>query len=134
MPLTKTEKVTLGPEKPTNEFTTLPSGFRFNQAVAKAHAMEPAHTRGVVSSRGLEEGIKLPPAPWLPMSRSRLTPMDLSQISTPRSPRTRLATSCCSASMGSRFPRRNPDWPTAPPTVRSPGCKRFACISPAAAS
>ena len=61
MPLTKTEKVTRGPEEPTTESTTLPSGFRFNQTAAKAHAMEPAHTRGVVSSRGLEEGIKLPP-------------------------------------------------------------------------
>ena len=46
---------------PTIEFTTLPSGFRFNQAAAEAHVMEPVHTRGVVSSRGLEEGIKLPP-------------------------------------------------------------------------
>jgi hypothetical protein len=61
MPSTKTEKVTLGPEEPTTEFTTLPSGFRFNQVAAKAHVTEPAHTRGVVSSRGLEEGIKLPP-------------------------------------------------------------------------
>jgi hypothetical protein len=60
MPSTKTERVTLGPGEPTTEFSTLPTGFRFNQAAAKAHVMEPAHTRGVVSSRGLEEGIKLP--------------------------------------------------------------------------
>ena len=45
----------------TNKFTTLPSGFRFDLSAAEAHVMEPVHTRGVVSSRGLEEGVKLPP-------------------------------------------------------------------------
>ena len=43
---------------------TLPSGFAFDQAAANAHVMEPTHTRGVVSSRGLEEGIaKFKPRP-----------------------------------------------------------------------
>ena len=60
MPSLETEKVALGPEDTTIELITLPSGFRFNQARAKAHVMEPSHTLGVVSSRGLEEGTKLP--------------------------------------------------------------------------
>jgi len=34
----------------------LPSGFAFNHAAATAHVMEPPHTRGVTSARGLEEG------------------------------------------------------------------------------
>jgi hypothetical protein len=34
----------------------LPGGFSFDPAAAAAHVMEPTHTRGVVSSRGLEEG------------------------------------------------------------------------------
>jgi len=34
----------------------LPSGFAFDRAAAAAHVMQPPHTRGVVSSRGLEEG------------------------------------------------------------------------------
>jgi CubicO group peptidase (beta-lactamase class C family) len=36
--------------------TVLPGGFTFDPAAANAHVMEPTHTRGVVSSRGLEEG------------------------------------------------------------------------------
>lgn len=60
MPSAKTENMILGSKDSTTEFTTLPSGFRFDQAAAKAHVMEPTHTRGVVSSRGLEEGGKLP--------------------------------------------------------------------------
>jgi len=31
----------------TKKFTTLPSGFRFDLSAAKAHVMEPVHTRGV---------------------------------------------------------------------------------------
>lgn len=42
---------------------TLPSGFSFERAAAAAHIMEPSHTRGVVSSRGLEEGAKFTPRP-----------------------------------------------------------------------
>ena len=43
---------------------TLPSGFAFDRAAANAHVMEPTHTRGVVSSRGLEEGLaKFKPRP-----------------------------------------------------------------------
>ena len=61
MPSIDTEKVTLGWGDATTDFITLPSGFRFKQADAKAHVMEPDHTRGVVSSRGLEEGTKLQP-------------------------------------------------------------------------
>jgi len=61
MPSIDTEKVTLGWGDATTDFITLPSGFRFKQADAKAHVMEPDHTRGVVSSRGLEEGAKLQP-------------------------------------------------------------------------
>ena len=34
----------------------LPGGFSFGPAAAAAHLMEPTHTRGVVTSRGLEEG------------------------------------------------------------------------------
>jgi len=41
------------------KFTVLPSGFAFNRAAATAHIMQPPHTRGVISSRGLEEGAKL---------------------------------------------------------------------------
>ena len=37
--------------------TALPSGFAFDAKVAAAHIMQPPHTRGVVSSRGLEEGL-----------------------------------------------------------------------------
>src|ERR1700756_1033928 len=36
--------------------TVLPSGFSFDPAAVAAHVMEPINTRGVVSSRGLEEG------------------------------------------------------------------------------
>src|SRR5258707_15766476 len=61
MPSIETEKVTLGSGDATTDFITLPTGFRFKQADAKAHVMEPDHTRGVVSSRGLEEGTKLQP-------------------------------------------------------------------------
>jgi hypothetical protein len=43
------------------ELAALPSGFRFDRAAAAAHIMQPTHTRGVVSSRGLEEGTKLVP-------------------------------------------------------------------------
>jgi hypothetical protein len=35
---------------------TLPSGFVFDGAAAATHVMQPPHTRGVTSSRGLEEG------------------------------------------------------------------------------
>ncbi len=41
----------------------LPSGFTFDHAAATAHVMAPPHTRGVVSSRGLEEGMKFVPRP-----------------------------------------------------------------------
>lgn len=41
----------------------LPSGFSFDRAAAAAHIMEPQHTRGVTSSRGLEEGAKFAPRP-----------------------------------------------------------------------
>lgn len=41
--------------------TTPAGGFRLNLATAPAHVMEPVHTRGVVSSRGLEGGIRLRP-------------------------------------------------------------------------
>jgi len=40
---------------------TLPSGFSFDRAAAAAHVMEPPHTRGVISSRGFEEGTKFTP-------------------------------------------------------------------------
>ncbi len=33
-----------------------PSGFVLDRAAANAHVMQPPHTRGVISSRGLEEG------------------------------------------------------------------------------
>ena len=36
--------------------TVLPSGFSFDPAAVAAHVMEPSNTRGVKSSRGLEEG------------------------------------------------------------------------------
>ena len=39
-----------------DQHITLPSGFVFNAAAAATHVMEPPHTRGVTSSRGLEEG------------------------------------------------------------------------------
>ena len=45
------------------ERTVLASGFAFDTAAAAAHVMEPIHTQGVISSRGLEEGatsFKLP--------------------------------------------------------------------------
>jgi hypothetical protein len=38
--------------------TVLSGGFKVDHAAAAAHVMEPAHTRGVISSRGLEEGTK----------------------------------------------------------------------------
>jgi Bacterial tandem repeat domain 1/Beta-lactamase len=38
------------------ELAVLPSGFAFDRAAADAHTMQPPHTRGVVTSRGLEEG------------------------------------------------------------------------------
>ena len=41
--------------------TSPSSGLRFNLAAARAHVMEPVHTRGVVGSRGLEEGSRLRP-------------------------------------------------------------------------
>jgi CubicO group peptidase (beta-lactamase class C family) len=43
----------------------LPSGFALDRAAASAHVMEPPHTRGVKSDRGLEEGAKLAPRPTL---------------------------------------------------------------------
>jgi len=43
------------------ERVTLPSGFSFDRAAANAHVMQPAHTQGVISSRGLEEGTRLKP-------------------------------------------------------------------------
>jgi CubicO group peptidase (beta-lactamase class C family) len=43
----------------------LPSGFALDRAAAAAHVMEPPHTRGVISSRGLEEGTKIAPRPKL---------------------------------------------------------------------
>src|SRR5260370_27324324 len=61
MPSIDTEKVTFGSGDATTDFITLPSGFRFKQADAKAHVMEPDPTRGAVSSRGLEAGTKLQP-------------------------------------------------------------------------
>jgi hypothetical protein len=39
----------------------LKSGFTFDQEAAHAHLMQPTHTRGVVSSRGLEEGMRFAP-------------------------------------------------------------------------
>jgi CubicO group peptidase (beta-lactamase class C family) len=45
---------------------TLPSGFTFDRAAAAAHVMRPPHTRGVVSSRGLEEGTTKFPLRKLP--------------------------------------------------------------------
>jgi hypothetical protein len=42
---------------PAAEYSPLPSGFVLDRAAARAHVMEPQHTRGVVSSRGLEEGM-----------------------------------------------------------------------------
>jgi hypothetical protein len=36
--------------------STLPSGFVFDRGAAAAHVMQPPNTRGVISSRGLEEG------------------------------------------------------------------------------
>jgi hypothetical protein len=36
----------------------LPGGFSFDPAAAAAQVMEPTHTRGVVGSRGLEEGTR----------------------------------------------------------------------------
>src|SRR5215510_14925264 len=36
----------------------LPSGFAVDHTAAAAHVMQPTHTRGVLSSRGLEEGVK----------------------------------------------------------------------------
>src|SRR6516165_7905487 len=43
------------------ERVTLPSGFSFDRTAANAHVMQPAHTQGVISSRGLEEGTRLKP-------------------------------------------------------------------------
>jgi hypothetical protein len=40
----------------------LPSSFSFDRTTAAAHTMEPTHTRGVTSFRGLEEVKKLVPA------------------------------------------------------------------------
>jgi len=52
--------------------TVLPSGFTLDRAAAAAHVMEPLHTRGVISSRGLEEGTKIfalrAPAPGVTLS------------------------------------------------------------------
>jgi CubicO group peptidase (beta-lactamase class C family) len=46
------------------QHSVLPSGFAFDHAAAAAHVMQPSHTRGVFSSRGLEEGItKFTPRP-----------------------------------------------------------------------
>ena len=44
-------------DKPA-QLVTLPSGFTFHHAAAAAHVMQPPHTHGVISSRGLEEGLK----------------------------------------------------------------------------
>ena len=41
--------------------TNLPSSLVIDGAAAAAHVMQPPHTVGVLSSRGLEEGIKLVP-------------------------------------------------------------------------
>src|ERR1700716_1551444 len=48
------------------ELVSLPNGFTVSRAVTDAHVMEPPHTRGVISSRGLEEGIRLLTAPQFP--------------------------------------------------------------------
>ena len=43
------------------ERVTLPSGFSFDPTAANAHVMQPEHTQGIISSRGLEEGTRLKP-------------------------------------------------------------------------
>jgi hypothetical protein len=61
----------------TDQRITLPSGFVFDAAAAATHVMQPPHTRGVASSRGLEEGTtKFAPRP--PALRCPSTPMALS--------------------------------------------------------
>ena len=55
---------------------TLPSGFVFDGAAAATHVMQPPHTRGVTSSRGLEEGTTGSRRGKRPLaSRSPSTPM-----------------------------------------------------------
>jgi hypothetical protein len=44
------------PMNQTAQTITLPSGFVFDRAGATAHVMQPPHTHGVISSRGLEQG------------------------------------------------------------------------------
>ncbi len=48
------------------QLITLPSGFVFDRAAAAAHVMQPTHTRGVISSRGLEEGVRQFPLREMP--------------------------------------------------------------------
>lgn len=43
-------------DKPAH-LVTLHSGFAFSHAAAAAHVMQPPHTHGVISSRGLEQGL-----------------------------------------------------------------------------
>ena len=57
---------------------SLPGGVRVDHAAIAAHVMQPAHAQGVISSRGLEEGEKLCPAPNRWPGRSRSTPTALS--------------------------------------------------------
>jgi len=45
----------------TEANVVLPGGFVFDRAAAAAHVMEPPHTRGVNSDRGLEEGVQIAP-------------------------------------------------------------------------
>ena len=41
------------------ERVTLPSGFSFDRTAANAHVMQPAHTQGVISSRGWRKELGL---------------------------------------------------------------------------
>src|SRR5262249_33900893 len=45
----------------TIQAISLPGGVHVDQAAIAAHVMKPAHTQGVISSRGREEGEKLVP-------------------------------------------------------------------------
>ncbi|HEX2657974.1 MAG TPA: serine hydrolase domain-containing protein, partial [Polyangia bacterium] len=45
------------PREPAR-YVTLPSGFVYDRLAAVGHVMQPVHTRGIVSSRGPEEGTK----------------------------------------------------------------------------
>ena len=118
----------------TNKFTSLPSGFRFDLSAAEAHVMEPVHTRGVVSSRGLEEGVKLPPrALPLGVVLSFDTDGFVADLNAA------LATNTTGYVMqlrqhGQPIASAHPDGPTSPPTDRSPGRKPSACILRVAAS